>query len=217
MCSLCWKIHYFFWDLKAPSWHQLHRQHFILFQQLRTFKYQITIKWKRGILHSLLKRWNCMPRRPIALQKVYEAELFFFGHSFKICSKRHIPQSCFTPYIWLHQAVVVWHAYLVSSIQSLKRHSLPAAGHWRGRPLSEAGTAFACEACWRQAPQTDDSSTPAVCAVQPGSAEVRLKRWRWQIAQRADCAENYTWHGRQETAQVQAAYWNDKWKGNVCT
>lgn len=25
-----------------------------------------------------------MPRRPIALQKVYEAELFFLGHSFKI-------------------------------------------------------------------------------------------------------------------------------------
>lgn len=32
-----------------------------------------------------------MPRRPIALQKVYEAELFFFGHSFKICSKETHP------------------------------------------------------------------------------------------------------------------------------
>lgn len=26
-----------------------------------------------------------MPRRPMALQKVYAAELFFFGQSFKIC------------------------------------------------------------------------------------------------------------------------------------
>lgn len=29
-----------------------------------------------------------MPRRPIALQKVYDAELFFLGHSFRICVKK---------------------------------------------------------------------------------------------------------------------------------
>lgn len=38
-----------------------------------------------GDLHSFSNRWNCMPRRPMALQKVYAAELFFLGQSFKIC------------------------------------------------------------------------------------------------------------------------------------
>lgn len=38
-----------------------------------------------GGLHSFSNRWNCMPRRPMALQKVYAAELFFFGQSFRIC------------------------------------------------------------------------------------------------------------------------------------
>lgn len=34
-----------------------------------------------------------MPRRPMALQKVYAAELFFFGQSFKICKDKKL-KSC---------------------------------------------------------------------------------------------------------------------------
>lgn len=40
-----------------------------------------------GDLHSFSKRWNCMPSRPTDLQKVYVEELFFFGQSFRICSR----------------------------------------------------------------------------------------------------------------------------------
>lgn len=35
-------------------------------------------------LHSFSNRWNCMPSKPIALQNVYVAVLFFLGHSFRI-------------------------------------------------------------------------------------------------------------------------------------
>lgn len=77
-------------------------------------------------------------------------------------------------------------AYLEHCSESdhFSRVALPAAGHWRGRPLSEAGTVSACEACWHQAPQTGGSSTPDVCGARRGSMEARLKRWRWQ---RTDC------------------------------
>lgn len=90
--------------------------------------------------------------------------------------------------IWLFWLEV----HILYSTVSLNRRSLPAAGHWRGRPLFGAGTVSAYEACWRQAPQTDDSSTPAACGVQRGSTEARLKRWRWQVVQRTDCGGDNT-------------------------
>lgn len=50
------------------------------------YGYFTVISREENDLHSFSKRWNCMPRRPMALQKVYAAELFFFGQSFKICN-----------------------------------------------------------------------------------------------------------------------------------
>lgn len=40
-----------------------------------------------GDSHSFSKRWKSMPSRPTDLQKVYVEELFFFGHSLRICSR----------------------------------------------------------------------------------------------------------------------------------
>lgn len=83
--------------------------------------------------------------------------------------------------------------------RSPKTWSLPAAGHWRGRPLFVAGTVSAYEACWHQAPQTGDSSTPDAGAARRGSAEERVKRWRWQAEQRTDRPQrNNRWGAKGE-------------------
>lgn len=132
------------------------------------------------ILHSLLKRWNCIPRRPIALQKVYEAELFFLGHSLRIYSQhvKHnmakLPRSIYGYVRLFCICFKMWCTCFFRSLQwVIRRHfsgeSLPAAGHWIGRPLFASGTVSVCEACWHQAPQTNGSSTPDVCEAQQGS------------------------------------------------
>lgn len=87
----------------------------------------------------------------------------------------------------------------VCFMPSPKTWSLPAAGRWRGTPLFVAGTISAYEACWHQAPQTGDSSTPDAGAARRGSAEERVKRWRWQAEQRTDRPQrNNRWGAKGE-------------------
>lgn len=113
----------------------------------------------------------------------------------------------------------MWFSILVSKwIVFFRGESSPAAGHWRGRPLSGAGTVSVYEACWHQAPQTDDSSTPDVCGAQQGSVEARLKRWRWQIAQRTGCSEIIDdTREKRQNKQVQTAPSNENERGKTCT
>lgn len=118
--------------------------------------------------------------------------------------------------LWAARAAVLSGAYLKDCGESGNSSCLPAAGHWRGRPLSGAGTASACEACWRQAPQTGDSSKPDVCEARRGSTEARLKRpergrddgyYRGQAAEKQSVTQHKLKHrGFVETEDLSAKH-----------
>ena len=167
----------------------------------------------KRILHSLLKRWNCMPRRPIALQKVYEAALFFFGHSFRIYGTRGTIQSvaemafarsCQLPR-WTLSGCCCWVSdwKRLTSSRSLKRKT----SLWSWDSFCLWGLLASGTSNRRQQQTRRLWGTARIWA---GGASVKEKEMTGSTENRLQ--QNNTWQAREETAQREQAGGSLKWR-----